>query len=70
MWKSPFSASRECRTETPCPACGAGLIARRGCREVRLHCESCTKIYAPEDVAPVMDEALEDFLENVFCDRM
>lgn len=67
---SMFWSKRAAKTTLPCDRCQAPLTARRGCREVTLECETCKARFPLEAYSRRMDEALEQFLENVFCDRM
>lgn len=65
-----FSSSRTAHTTIPCKQCDTPLIAQRGCREVRLYCETCRKNYDLKEYVHLMDEALETFLDQAFCDRI
>ncbi len=66
-WKSP---PRSAQTTIACARCKKPLMARRSCHEARLHCEGCGKDYAIGDYIKEMDEALEQFLEALNCDRV
>lgn len=65
-----FSSSRTAQTTIPCKHCGAPLTAQRGCREVTLHCETCRKSFEIKEYVHLMDDALETFLDQAFCDRI
>lgn len=71
MWThSAFGRSRQQITTMPCKDCGKPVTAHRYCREVRIECPDCGAAFSLEQYVPQMDQALEDFLENVYCDRM
>ena len=63
-------APREAQTTLPCPKCGAKLDITRTCHEVFLRCKSCHGQWPLKDFIQQADEAMERFLENVYCDRM
>ncbi len=67
---APWPAPREAQTTLPCRACAAPLKAVRACREVTLRCPKCAKSYSVTDYAAQMDDVLEDFLDNVMCNRI
>ena len=60
---------REARTTIPCPHCGAPLDIRRTCWDVFMQCSGCRKAFKVESFAQQMDEAMEEFLANVYADR-
>ncbi|MGE4296424.1 MAG: dual CXXC motif small (seleno)protein [Desulfovibrionaceae bacterium] len=63
--------SREKETTLTCHSCGQGRVtAYRYCRNVQLKCAECGKTFALEAYVQQMDDALEQFLENVYCDRI
>lgn len=66
MWRN----SRTSQTTIPCSLCSTPLKAERACREVTLYCERCDKRFAVRDYFSQMDDALEDFLAAVPCDRV
>jgi len=37
---------------------------------VQLRCPACQAVFPVEHYVAVMDEALERFLENVYCNRI
>lgn len=63
-------APREAKTTVKCPKCGHSLDITRSCREVRLNCPECGASYPLKDFIKQADKAMEDFLENVYCDRI
>ncbi|QJT08267.1 dual CXXC motif small (seleno)protein [Oceanidesulfovibrio marinus] len=65
-----FSSRRTVTTTIPCKHCGTPLVAHRGCREVTLRCEKCRKSYDIKEYIHLMDDALESFLDQAFCDRI
>ncbi|MFW5734797.1 MAG: dual CXXC motif small (seleno)protein [Oceanidesulfovibrio sp.] len=64
------SSSRTARTTIACKQCGSPLVALRGCREVTLRCETCRRNFDLKEYVHLMDEALETFLDQAFCDRI
>lgn len=65
-----FASSRVAPTTIPCKQCGKPLVAHRGCREVTLRCDTCRKSYDIKEYVHLMDDALESFLDQAFCDRI
>lgn len=65
-----FSAPRQARTTLACPECGAGLDIRRSCHEAYMFCGECDKEFPLEPFIPRMDDAMENFLEQMFADRV
>ena len=65
MWRLP----RKVQTTIPCRQCKAPLVAERSCRKVTLTCPSCGVSVDVVEYADAMDNALEDFMGNVPCDR-
>jgi len=64
------SSSREAQTGMPCRRCAAPLKAVRAWRSVVLRCKACAAEYAITEYAMEMDEALEEFLGRMLCDRV
>ncbi len=62
--------ARSVQTTIPCDKCQKPLTAQRGWREVMLRCTACGASFPVSQFSQRMDEALEDFLESVYCDRM
>ncbi len=65
-----FCAAREKQTSIPCPDCGRKLLVKRTCHEAYMYCSHCRKSFALNDFIPQMDEAMEEFLENLYSDRI
>ena len=73
MWGS-FSRARKVQTTVRCKHCGTPLFIERSCHEVHMFCPKCGKAFPLSDQSPVpcitADEAMEEFLNSVYCDRM
>lgn len=65
-----FSAPREAHTTLSCPDCGSRLDIRRSCHEAYMYCPSCRKSFDISPFVPHMDEAMENFLEQLYVDRV
>lgn len=65
MWRLP----RKVQTTIRCRQCKTPLIAERSCRKVTLACPSCRAIVDVAEYADAVDDALEDFMGSVPCDR-
>ena len=65
-----YFGPRHAETTLPCPSCGKPLTIERSCREVRMRCPACGKSFPLKDFIGQADEAMEQFLENVYCDRI
>lgn len=65
-----FFGPRDAETSLPCPACGAPLHIERSCHEVRMRCPACGTQFPLKDFIGSADDAMEHFLENVYCDRI
>ncbi len=61
---------QDAQTSLPCPACGHPLHIARTCHEVLLYCPHCKNELPLRDHIAHADKVMEDFLENVYCDRM
>lgn len=68
QWGNP--QARSAQTSIKCHVCQHPLIVQRACRQVSLHCEKCGKDFPLQQYIPEMDDALEQFMENVYCDRV
>ncbi len=69
MWQ--FSRSpRHTETTIKCHECSGILHAERSCHEVYLRCTKCNAVRPVQEYIRDMDDALEQFMENVFCDRV
>lgn len=69
MWGS-FSRSRSAQTTIPCHQCGQALMVERSCQEVYMWCAHCKKRFEATEYIPEMDDAMEEFMEGVYCDRV
>ena len=65
-----FFAARDAETSLVCPRCGARLHIGRSCHEVYMHCPACKAQFPLSEYISKADEAMERFLENVYCDRI
>lgn len=65
-----FFAPRDAETSLPCPGCGTRLHIARSCREVHIYCPACRAHYPIREYISRADAAMEQFLENVYCDRI
>lgn len=65
-----YFAPREAQTSLPCPQCSEKLEIARSCHEVYMRCGHCRKIWPIKDYIQKADSIMEQFLENVYCDRM
>lgn len=68
QWGSP--QARSAQTTIPCHTCGQHLKVYRSCHVVTLQCEACKKVSPLQEYVSEMDNALENFMENVHCDRV
>ena len=66
MWRLP----RKVQTTIPCRQCKTSLVAERSCRRVTLNCPNCRSSADVSEYADQVDEALEEFMANVPCDRI
>lgn len=65
LWRIP----RRAQTAIPCKDCETPLLAERTCHEVFLSCPTCGKSVDVAEYLDQMDDALEEFIGNVPCDR-
>lgn len=70
MWGLSYSRARKAETTIECRDCAGKLNAERTCHEVYLRCTECNKVTPVQEYIHEMDDALESFMENVFCDRV
>ena len=63
-------APREAQTTLACPLCSANLKIRRSCGEVWLECPCCGHKFPLKDFIAIADSAMEEFLENLYVDRI
>ena len=69
MWNQ-FSRIRKVQTTVPCKKCTAPLSIERSCHEVHMSCPQCGEKAPLREYIAQADEAMESFLEQVYCDRM
>lgn len=66
-----WQAQARCaETTVPCHVCGACLMVERSCQDVWAVCKNCGRKVSIGDVIGRADEAMEHFLENLYCDRI
>lgn len=65
-----YFSDRDAETTLKCPECDHKLHIGRNCHEVFMHCPSCKRKYQLKDFIGKADKAMENFLENVYCDRI
>lgn len=65
-----FRSSREQQTTLPCPLCSDPMLIKRTCHEAYMYCASCRRQFELKDFIPQMDEAMEEFLENLYSNRI
>lgn len=65
-----YFAPMEAKTKIPCPECGALFHARRDCFKTWLECPVCHARQSLEKALARGDRALEEFLDNIPCDRL
>lgn len=71
MWSNTFGFGRQpAQTTLPCHDCGEPITVYRTCLRVHLQCPACKTRFPLESYINDMDEVLEEFLENVYCDRI
>lgn len=66
--RNEYRQSRE--TTLDCPRCGTKLHIGRSCQKVNMYCQKCGASYDLKDFISSADTAMEEFLENVYCDRI
>ncbi len=65
-----YFSPRKAETTLACPACGGKMEIRRSCLEVHMGCPSCGKDYPLKEFIGQSDKAMDDFLDNVYLDRI
>lgn len=65
-----YFAARDVETTLPCPACQQHLHIARTCHEAYMYCPACSGRYALRDFVARADEAMEEFLENLYVNRI
>jgi ribosomal protein L37AE/L43A len=53
-----------------CDSCGKPLMLKRTCTSVTLHCPVCGAAYPLKKFIHLMDEAMEQQLAGLRCDRL
>lgn len=53
-----------------CPECAEALLIKRTCHEAYMYCGHCGKSFELKDFIPQMDTAMEEFLENLYSNRI
>jgi len=69
MWGS-YSWKRSAETTIPCKECNKPLTVKRSCQHVYMECSHCGKKSDISEYLRQMDDALEAFMEGVYCDRV
>lgn len=69
MWNT-FSRARKVQTTVRCKHCNTPVFIERSCHEVHIFCPTCKKNFSLSEYIAHADEAMEHFLEGVYCDRM
>lgn len=64
------TSSRHAQTTIKCHSCQHPLTAYRACQEVVLQCSGCGQTFPFSEYVQEMDDALERFMEGVFCNRI
>lgn len=67
-WGKP--QARSAQTTIKCHACQHPLLVQRSCQHVTLHCTACRKDFNFQEYVREMDDVLEHFMENVYCNRI
>lgn len=65
-----YFAPRDAETTLKCPVCGKKLHITRSCHEVAMRCQACKRQFPLKDFIGQSDQAMESFMENVYCDRI
>ncbi len=65
-----FRSAREKQTTVLCPVCAKAMMIKRTCHEAYMYCEHCQKTFELKDFIPQMDAAMEEFLENLYSNRI
>ena len=65
-----YFAKRDEKTTLPCPNCQKPLHIARTCHEVFMHCPECRKRYPLRSFIRQADSVMEEFMNNVYCDRV
>ncbi|MBQ7607444.1 MAG: hypothetical protein IJU76_05690 [Desulfovibrionaceae bacterium] len=65
-----YFTKRDEETTLPCPHCKKPLHIARTCHEVFMHCPECQKRYTLQTFISQADSVMEEFMNNVYCDRV
>lgn len=65
-----YFSSRDAETTLSCPKCSEHLHIARTCHKVYMHCPQCHKEFPLEEYITKSDAKMENFLENVYFDRI
>lgn len=65
-----YFAPHDAETTLACPHCGSKLHITRSCLEVTMRCPVCGKVYPVKDFIDRADKVMEEFIGNVYCDRI
>lgn len=65
-----WGSSREKQTILPCPVCAEKMLIKRTCHEAYMYCGHCQKKFDLKAFIPQMDSAMEEFLENLYSNRI
>lgn len=68
QWGTP--QARSAQTSIKCHDCQHPLTVQRACQQVSLYCKKCNKTFPLQEYIAEMDDTLESFMENVYCDRI
>lgn len=69
MWNSPYRI-RKAETTVLCKKCKTRLFIERTCHEVHMFCPTCQKKAELAEYVSQTDDVMEDFMSQVYCDRM
>ncbi|SHN61379.1 dual CXXC motif small (seleno)protein [Desulfovibrio litoralis] len=67
MWKP---TPREAQTTMPCKKCNQAVKILRSCHQAYIICEHCHTKFTIQEYLPIMDTAMEEFMEAINCDRI
>ena len=70
MWNTFGGRRFPVETNMQCFQCGHTISLNKTCLRVYLRCGSCGAEYPLEDYIQYMDETLERYLEQFYCDRI
>ena len=65
-----YFAARQAQTTLDCPECDHKLEIARTCHEAFMRCPACGRRFPLEQFISQADEAMERFLEGLYCDRI